>query len=227
VVGLECEVRTPGARDASRRRRSDPVREASSFTLSVDGVVVAVGQQASEEGAAGLPLRDGLVRADAKGGAARGRAVFVAGDAAGGPSTVIEAVASGRAVAAAVDAKLSGAGAVLAPLPERRPVERRAVVARNPDAEIEERVVAAVRAAEGRPLDFAEPAGVFALEEARREASRCLACGCGAGCDVCRRMCIYFAIEPDGDRNVVTDKCDGCGLCAQICPNQNITMVER
>ena len=102
-------------------------------------------------------------------------------------------------------------------------------MAQNPEVTLEERVVAEVRSgADGKSKpSFEEPGPGYSEDEARREAARCLACGCGAGCDVCRRMCIYFAVEAEGDRYRVTDDCDGCGLCTQVCPNGNISMVPR
>ena len=63
-------------------------------------------------------------------------------------------------------------------------------------------------------------------EEAVREASRCLACGCGVGCGRCYQVCIYSSVKLEGDRYVISeDDCDGCGLCVDICPNEAISMV--
>lgn len=212
LVALECEVRALGAREEGGRRSSEPVEEASQFRLAVDCVVAATGQELGEGAALGLPTEGGFIRAEPGTGATGVEGVFAGGDAVSGPATVIEAVGSGRNAAAAIDRFLLGEKAVLTPVPSRRAADPRAVIARNPEARVEERVV---------------HGGPFSEADARREASRCLACGCGAGCDVCRRMCIYFAIEPRGDRYFVTEKCDGCGLCAEVCPNSNIAMVER
>jgi len=58
------------------------------------------------------------------------------------------------------------------------------------------------------------------------EAMRCLSCGCGIGCDRCFSVCLYSAIKTsDGRYEIDPEKCDGCGLCSQICPNSNIEMV--
>ena len=60
------------------------------------------------------------------------------------------------------------------------------------------------------------------------EAKRCLACGCGPGCGLCQRVCIYAAIGTGEEGyDVDPDKCDGCGLCTFRCRNQNITMVPK
>jgi NADPH-dependent glutamate synthase beta subunit-like oxidoreductase/dihydroorotate dehydrogenase len=230
VAALECEVRTLDTlddRDASGRRASVPVKHAGAFSLAVDTVIMAIGAVVGKEAGAGLKRSRGLVNADAATGATARDGVFAGGDAVTGPATIIEAVAAGRNAAAAIDRFLMEDDALLASIPQRRAADRRDVVARNPEVTLEERVVAQVRAGGKSRPSFKEPRPGCSEEEARREAARCLACGCGAGCDVCRRMCIYFAVEPEGDRYRVTDDCDGCGLCTQVCPNGNITMVPR
>jgi NADPH-dependent glutamate synthase beta subunit-like oxidoreductase/dihydroorotate dehydrogenase len=228
VAALECEVRTLDDRDASGRRASVPVKHAGTFRLAVEAVVMAIGAVVGKESGAGLKRSRGLVNAAPATGATAKEGVFAGGDAVTGPATIIEAVASGRNSAAAIDRFLMKDDAILAPISEKRAVDKRDVVARNPEATLEERVAAEVRGAnaKSRP-SFAEPGAGYSEEDARREAARCLACGCGAGCDVCRRMCIYFAVEPEGDRYRVTDDCDGCGLCTQVCPNGNVKMVPR
>jgi Pyruvate/2-oxoacid:ferredoxin oxidoreductase delta subunit len=59
-----------------------------------------------------------------------------------------------------------------------------------------------------------------------KEASRCLVCGCGVGCGICQKVCIYDAIDRKLDEFVVNDKCVGCGLCAEVCPNDCIRMIN-
>ena len=45
------------------------------------------------------------------------------------------------------------------------------------------------------------------------DADRCTNCG------KCQKSCFYRAIgEGDGVRRVLDGECDGCGLCAQVCP---------
>jgi len=45
-------------------------------------------------------------------------------------------------------------------------------------------------------------------------------------CDLCRRVCIYSAIEAKPQYHVLAKKCVGCGLCEEICPVGAIEMVE-
>ena len=109
VTGLECQRQSLGEFDSGGRRRPVPIPEAV-FELPVDVVIPAVGQmpEAGPELGADLAFnRDGTLRVDGNYATTR-LAVFAAGDAAGGPATVVEAVAQGNAVALAVDSFLRG-----------------------------------------------------------------------------------------------------------------------
>lgn len=44
-------------------------------------------------------------------------------------------------------------------------------------------------------------------------------------CRVCYRVCIYDAVEPGEKHYAINEKCVGCGLCEQLCPQEAITMV--
>jgi len=128
------------------------------------------------------------------------RGVFLAGDRATGASSIIEAAASGRNAAAELDLCLMKEEAVLEKLPEGRVADKLHVLARW-------------RGDGTAPGD---------------EASRCLSCGCGVGCDRCAEVCIYFAVKREQDRySIDPEECDGCGLCAQLCPNDNVEMISR
>ncbi len=81
------------------------------MTLPADTVIFAVGQAVDRAALErmGLELdRAGLPRADASSGALSLPGVFAAGDLLGGQGSVVEAMASGRRAAAAVDAYLQG-----------------------------------------------------------------------------------------------------------------------
>lgn len=97
----------------------------------------------------------------------------------------------------------------------------------------------------------------FTLEEAIREAGRCLYCGpcrsCKAcvalelqpeisqievnqekcsGCGICLALCTYNAprlVKSDNKRSVVIDelKCKRCGVCASACPSGAITVKDN
>ena len=65
-------------------------------------------------------------------------------------------------------------------------------------------------------------------EEALAEAGRCLNCGCGEGCQLCKTICTDFAPFIEGVDRMCIDKeeCVACGMCFNRCPNHNIEMVN-
>ena len=69
---------------------------------------------------------------------------------------------------------------------------------------------------------------VMTEEEAIKEASRCLNCGCGEGCQLCKTICTDFAPEiSDVDTmHIRKEECVACGMCFNRCPNGNIEMVN-
>jgi Fe-S-cluster-containing hydrogenase component 2 len=79
-----------------------------------------------------------------------------------------------------------------------------------------------------RVRSFDEYVPALTREQAVAEAGRCLACGCGAGCQICHDLCKMFAYTIDGAGRVCLDesKCVACGVCAQRCPGRFIEMVR-
>ena len=227
VTGLRMRIHTLGPPDASGRRRPDPVAE-TDFTLSCDMVVNAIGQVVSD-GEAGIAISaEGTLACNPETGATEVAGVFVGGDAASGPATVIEAVASGRRAAASIDRYLSGPEPFLAYDPVLTEVDREKVLARSGSVRRQPRVHIEARPAQERRGDFAPYTATLTEAEAVAEASRCLSCGCGAGCGLCARICSNFAISADGVDafSIDEDECAACGMCFRRCPNLNIEMVR-
>jgi NADH-quinone oxidoreductase subunit F len=105
VTGVELVPQQLGKFDASGRRRPAPI-SGSEFTVDVDVLIPAIGQEPDlvcVEGESDIETQRGgaFVVNEALGTTREG--IFAAGDAVLGPSTVIQAVAQGNEVAAAVD----------------------------------------------------------------------------------------------------------------------------
>ncbi|MFP4057676.1 MAG: FAD-dependent oxidoreductase [Candidatus Brocadiia bacterium] len=231
AAGLRCNAGYLEVTPREGRRPSTGVVGAD-FTLPAQMVLCAVGQRPDGElfRAQGLAVNsDGSIAANVETCVTSARGVFAAGDAAGRPGSIVEAIADGRRAAAAIDRFLAGESLEPPPPPiEPRAVEPQAALTRHVETPDEPRVEVPEQPAADRVGGFQEVELPLAEADARREAARCLACGCGVGCGLCEKVCIYSAIERQGDRFVVDgEKCDGCGLCTVRCAHGAIEMVER
>lgn len=62
-------------------------------------------------------------------------------------------------------------------------------------------------------------------DEVRHEAARCLSCGLCFGCQQCWMYCnaggfFHLAeVEPGAYFALITDQCEGCGKCIEVCPS--------
>ncbi len=102
VRGVECQRQALGEFDRSGRRRPVPVA-GSEFTLNIDVLIPAIGQQTDLEGEERLERNRDATLVVNESLATTREGVFAAGDAVGGPATVIHAVAQGNKVARTVD----------------------------------------------------------------------------------------------------------------------------
>ncbi len=110
VSGIFCVRMKLGSFDSSGRRK--PVESDESFTMEADQVIIATGQTLDVES-----ITDGLaldlnsksqIKCDKRTGQTSQSWIFTGGDAATGPSSVIEAVAGGERAAVGIDLFLTG-----------------------------------------------------------------------------------------------------------------------
>jgi formate dehydrogenase major subunit len=199
ALRLVCQRMELGEPDASGRRRPVPVA-GSDFPVECDAVIAAVGQAVDREraGAEGLALTDRGLAADPRTLATTLPGVFAGGDAVLGADLAVRAVAAGRVAAVSIDQYLSGrpvTGPEDLVAIALRPVDddERAAILR--EIEKAKRVETPLLEPERRIQGFEEIDRGLDDEPARREALRCLSCGCAkaGGCGLRRWATAYLA----------------------------------
>ena len=143
-------------------------------------------------------------------------------------TNIIGAITAGKNAAAAIDAGLRGADATLSAVTPVRSVRAEAVRKRNGYLERDKHPLKLAAEPSLRVGSFEPYTRVMTEEEARREASRCLNCGCGEGCQLCKTICTDFAPEiiSQDTMHIRSEKCVACGMCFNRCPNGNIEMIN-
>lgn len=200
LAKMECINMELGEPDASGRRRPVPV-ENSEFLMPVDSVITALGQTTQTsfvEGIGVVLTKNGTIEVDVASGVTNIEGVFAGGDVLTGPAYVVDAIAAGQRAAKSITRYLKGEELTVAnarktpeKLTEKELAEVKARFPRldrisMPEVNVEERV-----------MNFGEVAIGYSPEEARAEASRCLAGhieGC-IQCGECERLCEVGAID--------------------------------
>ncbi len=228
VNRIECVKMALGEPDGSGRRAPEPI-VGSEFTLDVDAVITALGQEsdwACLTPECACQLTDwGTIHVDSVTFQSDDPDIFAGGDAVTGPRTVIEAIAGGKEAAVSIDRFIQGAclregrGGGIAVAKEVQkmnyhPAKRTQMPVLNPL---------------DRVNNFEEVQLGLTGEMAVEEAKRCLGCGCA-----CIQACPYDVIQFDLKAGI-SHKCNLCvdrtyvgeiPVCAEVCMTDAIIFGE-
>lgn len=170
----------------------------------------------------------GLIKVDRKTGATAEPGVYAGGDSAR-PNNIIAAIAAGKMAAVSMDHYIRGSAATLEPTPDTVVVDTNQVLTRVGYLKDSSRAIdTATIPGSDRIKSFESYRRVLSEEEAIAEAKRCLNCGCGEGCQLCKTICTEFAVDivaPD-ILSINPEACVACGMCYLRCPLHNIEMVK-
>lgn len=190
-------------------RRFSPLFDENQVTeIPCDNVLLAVGQTYDlsflDAERDGLRMTErGVVECDPETGETSAPDVYVAGDLAHGPKLLIHAVASGKAVARSIYQRFTGRAIAPREVDLHFPQAR---YARELDYEKVPRIEPSKSDVEQRTVSHQAPVEMnLSLEEAQREAGRCLDCGVNT---------IF-----DGERCIL------CGGCVEVCPESCLRIV--
>jgi len=224
IVELVCQEMELGEPDETGRRRPIP-KDGAFFRLPADSLLSATGELPDTVAFERLTsIENGLIVTDDFGRTSH-KKVFAGGDVVTGASTVVNAIARGRAAAELITAELNDR--------EFDPRTRRKVVAiadvntayfvHKERTAMPHRDGAAAPAAAGTggidPGAFQEVATGFTGEQVQHEIERCFSCGVCDGCDNCYVFCPDVAISREnGVYTIDYDYCKGCLICVQECP---------
>lgn len=215
VNGVECVNMTLGDPDESGRRRPVPL-DGSEHVLGFNSVITAIGQSID---LTFLPedtnfSRWGTLEVSAQTMRTNVPGLFGGGDCVSGPSSIIEAIASGKKAAEAIEHYLQSKDDSELNDPY---YEEQVWQTEETDIKLRPRNKPRYLNPRTRAKTFDEVESSFTREEGIQESLRCLQCG---PCDMCLEKEGYCRLDK---AIVVKDDCSGCGTCITVCPYNAIT----
>ncbi len=190
-----------------------------SVVLPAELVVVAIGHDPDLSALASLDRGpDATLRVDPETSETSLAGVFAGGDLVAGARTVTGAIAAGQRAAWGIDLSLRGRALAEVRPPPARPEGWQHHAQRS---------CAPVR--QGGFGERATPpeGGALTEAQARAEAARCMVCGRCGNCRACLDLfgCPAFHLDAAGAIRIDPQLCNGCGQCADLCPNGAIRPV--
>ena len=234
---VECIKMELGEADASGRRRPVPVK-GSEYRMATSSVIGAIGQKVSPEAISELGVsltRWGSILSDEVSFMTARPGVFACGDCQTGADIAVRAVGSGRKAAYSIDQYLSGAEVTGEPVLFNSKMGDLNGVSEKlfEGVEKQDKIEMPLIGDKERCTTFAEIEVGFTVEAARKEAERCLKCGCDAADDCkLREYSTRYGADQDyfgGDRRefdtdkshelvkMEFNKCINCGSCVRAC----------
>ncbi len=178
LTGIECIRNELGDIDSSGRRRPVPVA-GTEHTIALDTLIVAIGEQPDVESlsSAGIEIsRRGTLVADPETLRTSRQGVFAGGDVVSGPNTIIEAIADGKRAALMIDRYVKGEELKQPYAPALPRVYVEPTTTGDEESLETPRAKPPMLPIESRRRSFAEVEKSLSVEDATREAGRCLRC---------------------------------------------------
>ncbi len=226
LTGVEC-LRVTGLEFNQNGRPQFDTVKSSEHTIPAGTVIFAIGQVPDLAGLAGTDgiktSESGTIVADAETLMTSRRGLFSAGDAVQGPTSVIDAIASGQRAAFYINRYLQGD---VLRVKSKKTTRADDIKVEIPAGEEKrERQPMPLLPAAERVSSFKEVASGFSAEAAIEEAKRCLNC---AG-HLCKDVCPYDAPQFADEEKARMQKCDLCldrweenkkPICVEACPTR-------
>lgn len=199
--------------------------DGSEFTLSVNTIIPAIGQDADlDRWNSVLNTSGPVIDTQSVNGQTSMDGVFAGGDVASMSRFVTHSIGMGKEAALGIAASLiDGVDAAVGSTEPEVPLDR-INMAYHVD---HGRNLQGLAEVTSRLKTFDEVQQPLAQSEAQSEAERCFSCGTCTQCDNCFYYCPDVAITKLADGyEIKTDYCKGCGLCVAECPTGSIQMQE-